>query len=123
MKNIVLPISLIILTACTSVYGNKNLGRERTVRSSMEQHSTRTEVVAEFGEPKRVFKNQNGEQIEYQRISLTPRAVAYIPIVAMIVVPFVGNQSKTNRLLIAQFDNAGKLTGFDTIYESGGYRR
>jgi hypothetical protein len=59
---------------------------------------------------------------EYQKVTISERIIDYIPIVAL-AAAFVGSQTFDYRNLFAYFDKNGKLVKFDTVYDSGRYRK
>jgi hypothetical protein len=119
MKNPAHIFTALILSACSASVGTGGLGSEDSVREFMSRKDiSKSEVVAELGEPVRKFSSKDLEVYEYQKVTISERTVDYIPVVALITA-FIGSQTFENRNLFAYFDKSGKLVKFDTVYNSG----
>ena len=120
MKKILLLISIVMLSACSTTIGNKELKTSKSgISSQMKELKTKNELKAKFGSPYLIFSKDSNEVYEYRKINGSGRYHWLVPIAGWIVSAFQDDYTFRETNLFVYFDKKDNIKDYKVVRTTG----
>lgn len=110
----------ILLMACVSLAGCASSGvkiSDEKIATLQDGKTTKTEVLASFGQPTSQHRNSDGTStLIYSHSQTQARAITFVPIVGA----FAGGADTTFGSVVLNFDKSGVLSSYSTSSDQHG---